>query len=352
MTTKPDHTKLESAIDKILSSPEATDVLLSRMRTKDFHVMRGVTHMGVNNPDRRDGARMAIVLDTETTGLDPKADKVIQLAMIKVLYDDEGIVEITDEIFDQMEDPGAPLDPKITGLTGITDEHLKGQKIDRAAVSAFIDGVDLFIAHNAAFDRKFMENNFKECGFDNVNWACSISDVNWDSRVSGSAKLELLVLSRGYVYPSHNAQADIRATAFILNQAFEQETSVMNDILESLERPHVMVMATGLPFGSQEPLKAAGFKWSPDRNGPAGDKCWWMTVSTPQEAQDAAKAVKEAFGGDVMLPTRRFTPKTSYSDRLPPIVRNGFETKNPLKAIGADDLVKNLEEPGQSAFGF
>lgn len=352
MTTKSDHTKLEAAIDKILASPEATEVLLARMRVKDLHVMRGLSHMGVSDPERRDSARVAIVLDTETTGLEPNEDKVIQLAMIKVLYDDDGIVEITDDVFDQMEDPGAPLDPKITRLTGITDEQLKGQKIDRDAVRAFIEGVDLFIAHNAAFDRKFMEKGFKECGFDKVSWACSIRDVDWEARAVGSPKLELLVHSRGYVYPAHNAQADIRATAFILNENFDQETSAMSDILESLDRPHVMVMATGLPFGRQDPLKNAGFKWSPDRGGDAGDKCWWITVSTPQEAQDAAKALKEAFGGDVMLPTRRFTPKTSYSDRLPPVVRNGFETKNPLKAIGAEDLIKGHEEPGQSSFGF
>lgn len=360
MSVKKDTPKLDAAIDKILDSPEATDILMAKMLERDLHVMKGLSYMGIKDPERREGARTAIVLDTETTGLNPEENKVIQLAMIKVLYDDEGIVEVTDDLFDQMEDPGAPLDPKITRLTGITDEQLRGKRIDKASISDFIKGADLIIAHNASFDRQFVEKAFKGCGFEDINWACSIRDVDWESRIAGSIKLELLNLDRGYVYPAHNAQADIRATSFILNQKFGQPTTVMQDIIESLERRHVMVMATGLNYWANEalkkvahePLKKAGFKWSVGREGEAGEKCWWQIVSTPQEANDAARALREAFGGDVMLPIRRFTPLNSYSSRLPPLIRNGFETKNPLKAIGAEDLVADRDEPGPGVFGF
>lgn len=347
----PNPDKLTAAIQKILASPEATKMLIEQMaETADLHVMRGMSHMKIMDPERSQNALTAIVLDTETTGLDSEKDKVMQLSMLKVLYDDDGIVGITDDFFDQFQDPGEPLDPKIVRLTGITDEMLKGQRINLEEAAEFMKDASLFIAHNAAFDRKFVEKSFPSLGFDKVDWACSIRDVDWDSRVTGSGKLELLLLNQKYVYPAHNAKADCTATGFMLSRSYDGDTPVMSDILKSVSVTPVMVMAIGLPFGNQAPLKDAGWKWSPDRSGDAGDKCWHITVKTPEEALAAAAAAKEAFGGDIALPVRRFSRKNIYSNRLPPVERAIFETKDPLKAIRANDL--NISQDEQPSFGF
>ncbi len=348
---KIDETKLGGVIEKILASPEATKFLIQHLRDKgDLHVMRGMSHMNVMHAHRVENARTAVVLDTETTGLEVEENEIIQLSMLKVLYDDQGIVAITKEFFDQLQDPGRPLEEKITKLTGHSDESLKGQKINLDEAAAFLADVNMIIAHNASFDRKFVEAKFPTLNFDKMDWACSINDVDWEKRANGTKKLELLTHMLGYVYPAHNAKADCTATGFVLSNTFDGDTEVMADIIESTKRRKVMILATGLQFGRQDPLKAAGFKWSPDRSGDAGDKCWHITISTPEEAQNAAKAVKEAFGGDVKLPIRNFTMKNAYSNRLPPVEHNGFETKTPLKAINAEDLaVPDLE---QTTFGF
>jgi DNA polymerase III subunit epsilon len=51
------------------------------------------------------------------------------------------------------EDPGIPLDPKITKLTGLTSSDLAGQAIDEAAAVEILSSADIIVAHNAAFDR-------------------------------------------------------------------------------------------------------------------------------------------------------------------------------------------------------
>lgn len=346
--TTPNTSKLAAAITQILASPEATQTMIDELRKQgDLHVFRGMAHMIISNPEREANARKAIVLDTETTGLDHLKDKVFQLSMLEILYDDDGIVKITDNFFDQLQDPGTPLDPKISRLTGFTDADLKGQTIDLAAAAAFLDGADLIIAHNASFDRKMVEANFPTLGFQKMDWACSIKDVDWDVRTSSSPKLELLVHAEGYVYPAHNAKADCTATAFMLSRTYDGDTPVMSDIIVSRGRKKVMIMATDLGYGRQEPLKAAGWKWSPDRNGDAGDKCWHIIVGTPEEAQKAAAAAREAYGGDVRLPVREITARSAYSTRLPEKKLNAFEVKNPLKALGVEDIVrKEDEQPG------
>ena len=57
-------------------------------------------------------------LDLETTGLNPKYDKIIEVGAVKVRNG-----EIIDR-FQQLVCPGIALPEKITGLTGITQEEL------------------------------------------------------------------------------------------------------------------------------------------------------------------------------------------------------------------------------------
>lgn len=109
----------------------------------------------------------AIILDTETTGLlVPGAPleqqpKIIELAMLVV---HEG--EIVDR-FEWLFNPGHPLDPQITKITGLTDADLAG-KPDFAtlhkAVAFVLMGADLIVAHNAPFDMGMLENEFKRVG--------------------------------------------------------------------------------------------------------------------------------------------------------------------------------------------
>lgn len=342
-----DPASYEAMMEEIIRS--STERMRASLTKADCHVMLGLSHMNVFHADRVQGSSLAVVMDTETTGLDPKTDEVIQLSMLKVRFDKGGIVEITEEFFDQFQEPAKPISAEITSLTGITNEQVAGQKIDQEAAAKFIEDADVIIAHNASFDRKFVEARLPDIGFADKNWACSLKDVRWKARTTSSPKLELLVHSQGYVYPAHNAYADCKATAFVLSRKFDGDVEPMAEIYDVMKRDKVMVMATGLPFGRQEPLKAAGFKWSPDRSGEAGDKCWHLTVSTAEEAQEAAKAVKEAFGGDVIVPIRKITPKNAYSDRLSPVIPKGFETKNPLKALNMHDMNVDEEHPD---FGF
>ena len=105
---------------------------------------------------------MLIVFDLETTGL-PKAEgsdldmqpKIIEFGAIKLT---EELIEV-----DRLEffcNPKHMLDPKITKITGITDDMLKDQKpfiahLDR--LNEFFLGTKRMFAHNLGFDRKILK---------------------------------------------------------------------------------------------------------------------------------------------------------------------------------------------------
>jgi DNA polymerase III subunit epsilon len=74
--------------------------------------------------------------------------------MVKFDYLPDGSVVGVRDVFSSFNEPFVPVPTEVTALTGITDEMVAGQRIDEAAVSAFVEDAVIVIAHNAGFDRK------------------------------------------------------------------------------------------------------------------------------------------------------------------------------------------------------
>ena len=98
-----------------------------------------------------------LVLDTETTGFVPRRDEIIELAMLRVSAD--GTREEYDEFIRLS--PGTELPAKITELTGITEDMLRGGVGKDRAAKALADRLGcgkrtLVCAYNAQFDLVFL----------------------------------------------------------------------------------------------------------------------------------------------------------------------------------------------------
>lgn len=116
-----------------------------------------------------------IFFDTETSGLDCRDCRVIELAMLTV---ENG--EIVEE-YDEFVDIGQALSPKIISLTGITNEMLANYGVYEEIIAEdlkerMVPGT-LMIAHNAQFDLSFiyflLKRNFPAEADDivgNVHW--------------------------------------------------------------------------------------------------------------------------------------------------------------------------------------
>ena len=78
-------------------------------------------------------------------------------------------------------DPGEPLREEIVKITGITDEDLSGKKIDWKWISEALQKPDYIIAHNAKFDRSFVDSELSRAGLNKMEdslWACSLLQVD------------------------------------------------------------------------------------------------------------------------------------------------------------------------------
>ncbi len=178
-------------------------------------------------------SKKGLFVDVETSGLDPRVDRIIELAMMPFEYTLGGEVLAVGSPFRQLEDPGIPLSSTIVALTGITDEHVRGERIDDSRVLRLLRGVQLVVAHNAEFDRAFLEPRFPV--FRKATWGCSIADVPW--RREGVSGISLMSLARRYgiTFQAHRAVNDCRAGIQLLTQTLPRsKVRVLSALLESL----------------------------------------------------------------------------------------------------------------------
>ena len=66
---------------------------------------------------------------------------------------------------------------KNISIHGITNETVKGHSIDWKRVEEIFINTDIIAAHNAKFDRSFMDKVFPLS--EEKIWACTVNDINW-----------------------------------------------------------------------------------------------------------------------------------------------------------------------------
>ena len=95
------------------------------------------------------------VIDVETTGLDPKADRIVEVAAVTVALRPRPHVEAL--ALDTLVDPGVPIGPEARAVHHIGDEMVAGAPRFRSLIPRLgtLARSGPFAAHRAAFDRAF-----------------------------------------------------------------------------------------------------------------------------------------------------------------------------------------------------
>jgi DNA polymerase-3 subunit epsilon len=155
------------------------------------------------------------VFDTETTGLLPHKDEIVQIGAVRIV---NGRMVAGEEI-NQLVNPGIPIPPSTTKVHGINDRMVAGAPDIVRAASGFHHFArgSVIVAHNAPFDMAFLHRHSERCG---LVWDHPILDTVLLSAVlfgaSETHTLDALCARLGIEIPRahrHTALGDAIATA-------------------------------------------------------------------------------------------------------------------------------------------
>lgn len=191
-----------------------------------------------------------LILDTETTGLDPAKDHCIEVAVVRysiehacvlesyatLLLGDSNEAEATNHI------PAASLR---LGANPILTWKLVGE------IGAYCDAV---LAHNSDFDRAFVPANV----LSDIPWI-DTKELTWPKQSEPGSSLIGLALDHGLaVVDPHRALSDCLLLARLLTRVAEQHNIV--ELLARGLRPRATFQAL-VSFDDKDKAKEAGFHW-------------------------------------------------------------------------------------------
>lgn len=160
-----------------------------------------------------------VCVDLETTGLDPKRDKIIEIGAVRV---EQG--EVVEE-WEAFVNPGQKLPERIVELTGIRDGELSEAKPIREIFSELLTflGEHVLLGHGVLFDFSFLKKaavneklSFERQGIDTLRIARKyLKDLE-------SRSLGALCRHYGISHNAHRALSDARATAALYQKLAEE----------------------------------------------------------------------------------------------------------------------------------
>ena len=165
-------------------------------------------------------SRDYVVLDVETTGSKPPGDRITELGAVRISGG-----EVVDE-FVTLINPECEIPLDVVRVTGITDDMVEYEPTALDVIPRFAGwlGNSMVIAHNAWFDRSFMDAAWIEIFGDPTpnTWICSLRFAR--SLYPDFKRHRLTALCDVFgIDPGthHRAGSDARATAYVFLRAVD-----------------------------------------------------------------------------------------------------------------------------------
>ncbi len=194
-----------------------------------------------------------VSIDLETTGLDISTDSIIEIGAVRTA---DGVVI---EEYTALIDPGFPVPPAITHLTGITSDMVIGKPGIAAVLPHIRDfvGSAPLLAHNVNFDAGFLAHRGilqKNLRIDTYDLASILLPK------AARYNLNSLAADLGVTHDvEHRALSDARATALLYWQLWQKALALPYDVIRE-----IVEAARGIPWDTARVFEAALLE-HPDR---------------------------------------------------------------------------------------
>lgn len=187
----------------------------------------------------------AIFYDTETTGIRPDKDRVIELAAFD---------PARNKTFEKLINPGCPIPAEATAIHKITNEMVANSPSFGEVVQEFVDFCDgevVLIAHNNdGFDIHFMRNEFERSNMTMPPWKF-LDSLKWARRYRKDLPRHTLQFLREiYGIQANNAHRALD-DVIVLETVFRNMTDDLSidQIFALINQPRELIH---MPFGKHQ----------------------------------------------------------------------------------------------------
>ena len=199
-----------------------------------------------------------LILDTETTGLDPGRDRCIEVGAVLFDVTHRAVLTQISFLLPCDDNPARPvngIDPAVTQLPQPWPQALQ-------CFEAMLAAADLVVAHNATFDRQWF--GLGPLPPITKPWLCSMEDLRWpaDKRLRSNPSVRDLALAYGVpVWAAHRALTDCLYIAQVFERCPELE-----QLLQAGLEPRRLYRAR-LSYEERHKAREAGFRWNEPISG-------------------------------------------------------------------------------------
>ena len=230
-----------------------------------------------------------LILDTETTGLDPELDQCVEVGAI--LFD-VGSQSVLNQLSFLL-----PVESNAAeAINRIPASVSRRHQPWRQSLELFADLVstaDVLIAHNAAFDRQWF--GVGELPTIAKPWLCTMEDIRWPNyrQLKPRPSVRDLALAYGIpVWAAHRALTDCIYLAEVFARCEDLETLIAHGL-----EPR-QLMRANVSYADRSMAKAAGFRWNDPVHGS------WTRRLSAREAADLPFTTSVIDSEDLRLKTR------------------------------------------------
>jgi len=219
-----------------------------------------------------------MILDTETTGIDPTTHRVIEIGAVVYDFKEVATVEERSELVQSHDNPAQHVNHVPVGL--LHSARSRADVVAWVVEMASRHNVVAVMAHSAASDRQWLPE------LHHLPWVCTKDHVEWPHAKAGG-RLCSLVADEGAAWSRwHRALSDCLAIAAVLDRCAERGVDLVDLVTRAME-PRKLYKAI-VSYEDRDQAKAAGFWWD------GQTKRWLREMSERQAAACPVEAVAVA----------------------------------------------------------
>ncbi len=194
-----------------------------------------------------------LIVDTETTGLDPLKDDCLEVGAILFHVGSRSVLAQQSFLMPVRANSAEPINQIPAEVTRLEQPWKDGL----IYLKKLIDASEMLVAHNAAFDRQwFGKDPLPEV---TKPWLCTMDDISWPARKQLRARPSVRDLALAYEVPVWNAHRALTDCIY-LAEVFRRCADLEILISQGLEPRKLMRAQVG--YEQRHLAKKAGFTWN------------------------------------------------------------------------------------------